>query len=514
MSTVEPGRRVALLARPGAARDCVRGALLEVGADVVAEEDPVSADPEAVRAASPHVLMIVLDAGSEDALGRFDGVIGDPSIEVMFEEADVAVSREGWEAARWRRHLAAKLRHREGVLPPVSPATAGTPAPDSLSMQIEELMAAEDVGDEPMPTVELPETAFAGEDFSVFDPIAAEGGDAGQDFVLTVEGLELDASAFDPADEIALPPARDQEFSASDFDPLLAELDAEMPEPPPLPPALPEWHGDRFEDVRSSVESEPPAPDFVSPVPPPIDPQAPVSGFGKLSLADDASAPSGGTRGGAFSHNLDELERRISSLQLVDDAPAAPADPFVVEAGPAPIAPAAASVGAVLVMAGLGGPDAVRQFLGALPTGFGRPVLVRQRLDGARYDKLVAQMQRATQLPVVLADPGQSVAAGTVYVVGDDVGLIAEPALRFVAGAADRIVDTLSAGQSAVVMLSGGDVADAERIAALAAQGLWMGAQTEDGCYDPAAANALVAHGALAAAPAELARQLAQRWGS
>ena len=56
--------------RPGAARDCVRVALLEVGADVVAEEDPVSADPESVRATSPQVLMIVLDAASEDATGQ------------------------------------------------------------------------------------------------------------------------------------------------------------------------------------------------------------------------------------------------------------------------------------------------------------------------------------------------------------------------------------------------------------------------------------------------------------
>ena len=42
--------------------------------------------------------------------------------------------------------------------------------------------------------------------------------------------------------------------------------------------------------------------------------------------------------------------------------------------------------GAVLIEAGLGGPDAVRQLLGELPEGFPRPVLVRLRLDGGRYD--------------------------------------------------------------------------------------------------------------------------------
>ncbi|MCP2839698.1 chemotaxis protein CheB, partial [Salmonella enterica] len=79
---------------------------------------------------------------------------------------------------------------------------------------------------------------------------------------------------------------------------------------------------------------------------------------------------------------LAELERRIAGLSLVDEH--VPAE----------------DNGAVVVLAGIGGPDAVRQLLGALPAGFPRPVLVRQRLDGGRYDKLVAQMQRVSAMPV------------------------------------------------------------------------------------------------------------------
>lgn len=518
MSTVESGRRVALLARPGAARDCVRGALLEVGADVVAEEDPVSADPEAVRAAAPQVLMIVLDAGAEDALGRFDVVIGDPSIEVMFEEADVAVAREGWEAARWRRHLAAKLNHRDDVLPPVASAAAGVPAADALSLQIEELIAVDEAagGADAEPALALPATASAGEDFSIFDPVAAEAGDA-QDFVLTVDGLELDTTAFDSAADAVLPPVTGPDFSASDFDPLLAELDVEMPEPAPLASAS-DWEGGLVEDfgapapgthTDTTSDWDASAGDVFAAAPRESAPEAPApaaasAGFGELSLADDTPVAAPAARGG-FTRDLNELEQRISSLQLVDDA--APA------AGSTATAVAEAA-GAVLVLAGLGGPDAVRQFLGALPAGFPRAVLVRQRLDGARYDKLVAQMQRATQLPVALAGADRPLAAGSVYIVGDDVGIDAGSGLRFVAGSADRILDALPVSDSAVVMLSGGELADAERIAALSMQGLWVGAQAADGCYDPNAANALAARGATAAAPAELARQLAQRWSS
>ncbi len=510
MSTAEAGRRVALLARPGAARDCVRTALLDVGVELVAEEDPAQADPDAIRGATPQVLMIVLDAASDDALGRFDVVIGDPSIEVMFEEADVALAREGWEAARWRRHLAAKLHRSDDVLPPVA-AGESVAADDALSLHIGELIAVDEAGAEIAPLVDLPEDTSGGQDFRVFDVHATPGDAPAQDFVLGLEGLEFDATSADPvafdagvfdaasfgmasfdidgtADAQALPPVTGPDFSASDFDPLLAELDAELPEVSSTVHATPDWNGglvDGFADAdHVADDATPDAPSAVQPPPLP-------TGFGELSLADDAS-PFVAATPGRDTHDLEALERRISSLQLVDDTP--PAE------------------GVVLVIAGMGGPDAVRQFLGGLPATFPRAVLVRQRLDGARYDKLVAQMQRATALPVALAEAGRPVAAGTVYVVGDDLGLDTAGSLRFAPG--DRMLESLPLPGSAVVLLSGSDASEVDAVAALAAQGAWLGAQASDGCYDPAAAEALAARGAACDAPAELARQLARRWGS
>ena len=85
----------------------------------------------------------------------------------------------------------------------------------------------------------------------------------------------------------------------------------------------------------------------------------------------------------------DAASRRIASMGLVGDSPQ-------LSARAQESKPDACHSGAVLVLAGIGGPDAVRQLLGALPAGFPRPVLVQQRLDGGRYDRLVAQMQRAT----------------------------------------------------------------------------------------------------------------------
>jgi chemosensory pili system protein ChpB (putative protein-glutamate methylesterase) len=475
----DTSRRVALLARPGVARDCVRGALLEVGADIVAEDDPGSASPEAIRDASPEVLMIVLDAVSENALDRFDSMLGDPAIEVMFEEADVAASRDGWEAARWRRHLAAKLHHRDDVLPPVAGADT-VPATDALSVQIEELIAVDAEGDVAPPS--LPETATAGQDFSIFDPVAAESGDAAAlDYSLTVHGLELDPSAVD-----GLPPVTGPDFSASDFDPLLAQLDAELPDVPlpdvaPLPEA--DWQGGLVEDFGpAEVDTD----DDVVSVPPAYIER--TSSFGELSLADDASAVAVTATTGPRA-DLGDLERRIASLELVDHS----------------------REGVVLVLAGIGGPDAVRQLLGGLPARFQRAILIRQRLDGAKYDKLVAQLQRASALPVVLAQPGAAPQAGHVYVLGDDVGLDAKGA--FAAGAGEGLLGQLPQVGSGVLVLSGADAALSDGIAALMGQGTFVAAQAIDGCYDAAAATAVAARGATSATPSELAALLASRWG-
>lgn len=499
--------RVALLARAGAARDCVRGALLEIGADVVVEADPASVEPDAIRNAAPRVVMVVLDAVAEDTLGRLDDVLADPGIEVMFEEAEIATAREGWEAARWRRHLAAKLLRRGDVLPPVAGAGV-VAAVDPLSVQLEDLIASDEAGMPPGIAPEPIEAPTGGSDFSIFDPVAAEAAlEPAGDFVLTLDGLEFEGAGGD-----TLPQVTGPDFAASDFDPLLAELDAELPEPAPLPTA--DWD-DGLVEGFDAIEATDAAPTSVASAPEPG-----VGGFGELSLADDAT-PAGGTpAGGArFAADLDDLERRISSLSLVDDGPApgsafAPAASGSATSATTAVTPARGVPGAVLVLAGIGGPDAVRQFLGGLPAGFSRAVLIRQRLDGARYDKLVAQMQRATSLPVALAEAGRPLLSGHVYILGDDVGLADAGGLAFVANDGTSLLDRLPAGESAVIVLSGAEAALAGEITALRQRGAFVGAQTDEGCYDAAAAKAVADRGAMRALPSELARQLDGRWSS
>ena len=397
-------RRVALLARPGEACERLRAALREAGGEIVLEADPSALTAEALIAAAPQAVLVALDPAVEDALDRFESVFGDPAIAVIFDEADLAARREGWDAARWVRHLAAKLHQHGDVLPPGRDPDDDMPDESILGKSVE-----------PQPGRPItPEQRHADAQFAPF------------------------------ADEAAA--------------------------------------------VAATVPSEP---------------HPGVVGSGGLDLTDDidamslvADSNSDTATDARFKHDIADLERRISSMELVGEA---------IARGPD------LPRGAVLILAGIGGPDAVRQLLAGLPEGFPRPILINQRLDGGRHDRLVQQMARATALPVHLAKAGTIAAAGEVYIMPPELGLAdTDAGLRFDAGV--PLLSSLPPSDSAVLLLSGSDPADVDTALGLAARGALIAGQSPEGCYDAAAPNALIARGGSAGSPTDMVKQLLQRW--
>lgn len=318
--------RVVVLARPGAARDRTETAVREAGGELVATLDPTACDAAAVAAAAAEALLVVLDPLVEAALDGLDALLTDPALMVMFEDADVAAKREGWEAARWARHLAAKLHGHADVLP-------AAPPPDAN------------------------------------------------------QGLAKEMEA-------------------------LAKQVAELPK--------------------------------LSPV--------------------------------------------VGTPQVQVD-------------------------GALVIAAGVGGPDAVRQLLGSLPAGFPRAVLLRQNITGGQYDKLVRQMQRASQLPVSLGKPGDVLVRGQLYVLPDalDIQQSGEQLVLVEAETAARFA-ALRAADSGMLLLSGADPAMVDIALALRLGGALVYGQAPDNCFDPATSKSLVARGGEARSLAEMSHLLLQRW--
>ena len=444
----DPTHRVALLARPGAAAERVRTAVAEAGVQLVLEADPTASDPAALVDAAPQTVVVLLDSAVEEVLERFDAVLADPGVDVLYEEADLAARREGWDAARWTRHLSAKLLRHGDVLPPgrepdqdvdLQPGRPPTPAQLSGDAQF-----STHAGEAPALAAEVPATTMN------FDPVSAEYDSsepapepASASEAAATPGLELDFDlSLEPHDDDGAPAPQDADTLA-------------LPDTPVATPAA-------------------------APGPAPV----------------ESDNPEDSRR---FQHDLADIERRIASMELVGGGSPRPA--------------AAPAQGAVLVFAGIGGPDAVRQFLGELPERFPRPVLIHQRLDGGRYDRLVQQMTRATSLPVQLAVDGAVAEPGHVYILPPELGVQAgDEGLRFAAVATGELIAALPAADSAVLMFSGSDAGLVDAAMNHAWTGALVAGQSPDGCYDAAAPDALVARGGESGQPAELAHRLVQRW--
>ncbi|MBB5015901.1 chemotaxis protein CheB [Rehaibacterium terrae] len=547
------GLRIALLGRAGEARDHLRRALADLGADIVVEGDPVELDPGTVGDTRPGVLVISLDSAMEEQLDRWDGLLDDPSINVVFDEAEVTRRLSGWDLARWARHLASKVMRAGDLLPP--PPAEAERVPDRYPLPQPgapptpaELMADARLEDYTRDTAEMAADVPSG-------PLLTELGDDGDgsmpdDAGLEVETLDAEALGLD-LDEIdsafgrdvgvgtwrASMPAPSAEADAATF-----ELDADLQA---LERALELGaSGERVDfsampgaDEAQSASGHPSAAGDDEPSPSREAEAAPASG-------DTAGAGNGASLFGALELvPLDDESESMTQARPAGNGTSAPAAAGTASASAPAAAPAPAPAlsfedmlsgfgltdgpvvagearGAILLVSGVGGPDGVRQFLGALPERLPVPVLVHQQLEAGNHDRLAPQMARASRLPVYLAEPGAQARVGEVAILPSRVALEAvdgdPPA--FVEGEATPVslVETLAVfGRDVVVVvLSGADPDVVGPIAALAANGALALAQDPATCFDGKAASALHQQGFVIAAPAELAMRAVQHWSA
>lgn len=108
----------------------------------------------------------------------------------------------------------------------------------------------------------------------------------------------------------------------------------------------------------------------------------------------------------------------------------------------------------VAVASSAGGITALGRVLGALPAGFPVPVLVVQHLDPRHRTVLADVLNRQTDLPVKLAEAGESAQPGTIYIAPPNRHLLAGPGgtlglsdadpVNFVRPSADLLFESLA----------------------------------------------------------------------
>jgi len=557
--------RVALLARPGEARDQLRKALAELGAELVAEGDPAELDPGQVAGQNPSVVLVSLEPAVEESLARFDELLAAPGIEVMYDDAEVTGQLDGWDLARWARHLASKLVGSD-LLPP---APGGADHLPEIELSLEpglpptpaEEMAGEKLEDYASESIDLSEwvpsmPSLATEPVPESSPAPEPVAEAEPSLDLDLGDLELALGRTDAGLDAGQRPA-EEEPQDLDFDPDNLDIDlSALPEEGRPLPSLPEENelagADEplladmeltTEPVNFSSFSDEEAPmseqmdDDVAALAAQLDAYeaqdraAPEghAGFGEgpPPLPDDLGMPDAAPAAAAT------VGSTFGSLELLpmDQEVAAPAE----AAAPAALEPLGASSrqagrmslaaaestgnndtasGGLLVLAGLGGPDAVRQLLSALPPTLRVPVLLYQHLDTGKHDRLVGQLAKASQLPLDLAVEEKLAFPGRVAVLQPGMGVrYSEANFHFVrAEDLSRVVSALPAAESAVMLLSGADPAVMPAVLELMAAGATVLAQDPSSCFDAVSAEMAIQAGAASATPAGLAQLVIERW--
>ncbi len=552
-----------LLGRPGELRERLEAALREAGADIALVLDPADGNAAQVQALSPRNVVVLVEPGVDETLdAHYDALFEDSGIELLFEEASVLASRQGWDLARWGRHLSAKLRGSHDVLPKGHGDDAGFVAPlprDALKPRPESSADAPAVASptEPAPAMDVSPEEAATEHAAIVEPldvvdttpIPAETsldipaieleetldiatpapqapGLEGHSWTSTPEDHDAQAPVIDFANDgldylepVKRVPRGGGEHDVGAFDPTvfmdaahhLPDADAIPLEP--LEPMNDAGHPRddliALEPVPSSTgESQPLALASAASMDAPDMKDAPLHESWSLVDHDVEPAPTPQLPPTA------SPAARLDGMSMVDDGT------IGLEAADnsAPSTMAIAGTrGAVLIVAGVGGPDPLRALLGQLQEDFPRPILIQQHLDAGNYDRLARQMERATRLKVKLATAGMVVEDNIVYVLPISLGLeegsggLAFVDLPQVRGFAD-VTSRLDPADSALLVLSGAPTDFIEEALRFKVAGAWVAAQAEHGCFDHAVPALVAARGAEIAEPLALAQKLNARW--
>src|SRR5688572_6619587 len=109
---------LALIYQSDALHQHLKQALTEFGARVVYETHAGQYDPGALDASGAQVVVINLDPDGGDEFEALGDLLLDETRRVIFNDGEVTSRLEGWDLARWTRHLAAKVIGASEVNPP------------------------------------------------------------------------------------------------------------------------------------------------------------------------------------------------------------------------------------------------------------------------------------------------------------------------------------------------------------------------------------------------------------
>ena len=302
-------------------------------------------------------------------------------------------------------------------------------------------------------------------------------------------------------------------YSAAAEDAESYDIDFELPDPEPHAPSLGIGEGALPEQAgEQAKQDDQPARSVAQPG---------ASAFGELSLMDlDADVPPAAAAVQPATSAAYDFDSLGLSLAPLDG-----------ESGAAAGEPVEGQIRRVVVLgASIGGPDALRSFLGAIPAGFPATFVLVQHLENGFFARLAQQLQKAASLSVRVAgeDPAP-VRMGEVLVLPSDARYALQrdgslqreeyaepPRYKPCIDDAFRAVADVFGGDTLAIIFSGmaGDAVEgASHVTAMGGE-VW--GQDPQSCVVSSMIDGAQARGLLevVGSPRELAEQLVARFGA
>ncbi|RDJ00217.1 chemotaxis protein CheB [Dyella solisilvae] len=424
----------------------LRAALDERGARIVHEGALSTLSRALLERTGAEVLVVNLDEEADDELDRLYEVIDGDRPRVVFNDAQASRRLDGWDRARWARHLAVKVMAQGDLDPPRpqhAPVVAQAPevalaevAPaarepvaveaESYAFDVPADLALDDMGHQPAlveeAEVEAESESLAAELEALLaadEPVSAHDdfgdglkfgadddlpplhdGSFGLDSLPTQGPAPVPEVSAEPAvrpmpsfqlDHLALAPIDDS------FMPATTAASAPGAEPSSLFNKASSWSLVDADDAPATSSK-------------PVESKAADFGIEKLSAADFL-APEGGEEAESFLQPGMTLE-----LVSIEEAIAPSA---TYEGGHEMMLDALDSaIGRVLVLgAAADSAEAVCTFLSRLPASLRMTVVHVQHLEGKSAEVVAEQLARYSEMPVRVAAHGARARTGEVLVV-------------------------------------------------------------------------------------------------
>lgn len=118
---------IALLYAAQGLQSHLKDALAELGARVVYDAAAAQFDRSALDASGARVVLVNLEPDADDGIDALGDLLADDALKVVFNDAEVSSRLQGYDQARWARHLAAKIHGVGEINPPRPPGAEAVP---------------------------------------------------------------------------------------------------------------------------------------------------------------------------------------------------------------------------------------------------------------------------------------------------------------------------------------------------------------------------------------------------